>query len=100
MITFFISWLLLLSFGESIMEKIVGKITHYFPKVGVAVIMLEDTISNGDRIHIKGTHSDFYQTVTSMQIEHQSIQTATKGQDLGMKVSQIVHAGDVVYKAE
>ncbi len=96
---FHITVVITLNWGST-MEKVVGEITHYFPKVGVAVVMLEDTINNGDRIHVKGTQSDFYQTVTSMQIEHQTIQTATKGQDLGMKVSQVVHAGDVVYKVE
>ena len=80
------------------MEKVVGKITHYFPKVGVAVVILEDNIANGDEIHITGTHSDFRQTVTSMQIEHQTITNATKGQDIGIKVIQNVHAGDVVYR--
>jgi putative protease len=80
------------------MEKVVGKITHYFPKVGVAVVILEDKIANGDEIHIKGAHSDFRQTVTSMQIEHQTIINATKGQDIGIKVIQSVHAGDMVYR--
>jgi hypothetical protein len=80
------------------METVVGKVTHYFPKVGVAVILLEDDLANGNEIHIKGAHTDFCQTVTSMQIEHTTIATATKGQDIGMKVSQNVHAGDVVYK--
>jgi hypothetical protein len=82
------------------MEQRVGKITHYFPKVGVAVIMLEDTLINGDKIHIKGMHTDFCQTVSSMQVEHASIATAAKGQDIGMKVSQTVHAGDMVYRSE
>lgn len=80
------------------METVIGKVTHYFPKIGVAVIMLEDNLSNGDEIHIKGTHADFRQTVASMQVEHQTITTAAKGQDIGMKVAQYVHAGDVVYK--
>jgi len=80
------------------METVVGKVTHYFPKIGVAVILLEGDLANGTEIHIRGTHSDFCQTVTSMQVEHQNIATATKGQDIGLKVSQNVHAGDVVYK--
>jgi len=80
------------------MEKVVGTITHCFPKIGVAVIMLEDNLANGDEIHIRGTHSDFRQTVTSMQIEHKTVANAEKGQDIGMKVSQNVHAGDRVYR--
>jgi putative protease len=80
------------------MENVVGKVTHYFPKIGVAVIMLEDTLSNGDRIHIRGTHTDFTQTVLSMQVEHTTITSAAQGQDIGMKVTQNVHAGDMVYR--
>ena len=80
------------------METVIGKVTHYFPKIGVAVILLEGDLANGNEIHIKGAHTDFGQTVTSMQVEHKTIATATQGQDIGMKVSQNVHAGDVVYK--
>ncbi len=82
------------------MENVAGKVTHYFPKIGVAVIMLEDTLSNGDRIHIRGMHTDFYQTVSSMQVEHTTITSAAQGQDIGMKVEQTVHAGDLVYRVE
>jgi putative protease len=81
------------------MEKVVGKITHYFPKIGVAVVVLEDSLKTGDEVHIRGTHTNFSQTVTSMQIEHQTVTSAKKGQDIGMKVAQIVHEGDVVFRA-
>jgi putative protease len=89
---------IILFIGSGTMETIVGNITHYFPKIGVAVIMLEGDLTNGDEIHIKGAHSDFCQTVTSMQVEHKTITNAVKGQDIGMKVSRNVHIGDVVYK--
>jgi hypothetical protein len=39
------------------METVVGKVTHYFPKIGVAVILLEDDLANGNEIHIKGRTS-------------------------------------------
>lgn len=80
------------------MEKLIGKVTHYFPKIGVAVVSLTDDLKNGDQIRISGPHANFRQLVTSMQIEHTPIASATKGQEIGMKVSQLVHAGDVVYK--
>jgi hypothetical protein len=80
------------------MEQKLGKITHYFQKVGVAVILLEDDLSTGDEIHIQGKQTDFHQKVTSMQIEHQNLTKATKGQDIGMKVDQPVHEGDEVYR--
>ena len=80
------------------METMIGKVTHYYPKVGVAVVILEDQLVSGDMIHIKGAHEDFHQTVTSMEIEHQPIAEAGKGQDIGIKVIQKVHPGDVVYR--
>ena len=31
-------------------KKLIGKITHYFPKIGVAVVELRDDIRRGDKI--------------------------------------------------
>ena len=80
------------------MEMLIGKVTHYFPKIGVAVVYLMDDLKNGDQIRISGPNANFRQLVTSMQIEHTTIASATKGKEIGMKVSQPVHTGDVVYK--
>lgn len=80
------------------METQIGKVTHYFPKIGVAVVYLIGDLKNGDEIRISGPGANFRQLVTSMQIEHTTISSATKGQEIGMKVSQQVHAGDVLYK--
>jgi hypothetical protein len=80
------------------MEQKIGKITHYFQKIGVAVILLEDNLDTGNEIHILGKHTDFHQKVTSMQIEHQTLTSATKGQDIGLKVIQAVHVGDEVFR--
>ncbi|MDD1673655.1 MAG: hypothetical protein LUP99_04515 [Methanomicrobiales archaeon] len=80
------------------MERMVGKVTHYFPKIGVAVVRLSDELNTGDQIRISGAHANFSQLVTSMQIEHAAIITAKKGQEVGMKVSQEVRAGDIVYQ--
>jgi translation elongation factor EF-Tu-like GTPase len=80
------------------MEQKLGKITHYFQKIGVAVIMLEGDLNAGDEIHILGKQTDFRQKVTSMQIEHQTLTRATKGQDIGLKVAQTVHVGDEVFR--
>lgn len=76
----------------------VGKVTHYFDKIGVAVVELEDTLVVGDKIRIAGASDDFTQTVTSMQIEHEPIQEAKKGMTVGMKVDKPVAVGSEVYK--
>lgn len=81
-------------------EKEIGAVTHFFGKIGVAVIKLTDKLSVGDKIHIKGAHSDFEQVVDSMQVEHAPIQAAKKGDAVGMKVTEPVHEKDVVFKVE
>ena len=85
---------------EQAEEMQVGKVTHYFAKIGVAVIEVTDgSIKVGDEIHIKGHTSDFKQKVTSMQIEHEKVEMAEPGQSIGLKVSDPVRANDLVYKA-
>ncbi len=80
------------------MEKLIGKITHYFGKISVGIIKIENGELNiGDTIHIKGHTSDFTQTISSMQIEHEQIQKAKKGDDIGIKVDEKVHEHDEVY---
>ncbi|MEK7653571.1 MAG: hypothetical protein AAB358_03760 [Patescibacteria group bacterium] len=83
-------------------ETQIGKITHYFGKIGVGVIELDKgELSVGDTIKIKG-HGDkeFEQVVTSMQVEHQEVTTAKPGEAAGLKVDQPVKEGDLVFKVE
>lgn len=77
---------------------LIGKITHYFGHIGVAVVELSDTLKVGDSIRIMGGETDFNQVVDSMEYEHEKVQEAKKGQSVGMKVSGKVHEGYKVYK--
>lgn len=79
-------------------EKEIGEVTHYFSKIGVAVVKLKDSLRQGETIHIKGHTSDFTQTVDSMEIEHKKVQLAKKGQSIGLKVKEHAREGDVVYR--
>jgi putative protease len=80
------------------MEKQVGRITHYFAKIGVAAIELEDELTVGDTIHVKGHTSDWTQEVGSIQIEHDSVEKAGPGDVIGIKVEEHAREHDVVYK--
>jgi putative protease len=82
------------------MERQVGRVTHYYSKAGVAVVELEDTLRKGDTIHIKGHTSDWVQKVESIQIEHQDIEEASRGQVVGIKVRDHAREHDVVYLVE
>ena len=76
----------------------VGIITHYYSKIAVAVVELTDTLKVDDTIKISGHGNEFTQTVSSMQVEHENIQEAKKGQSVGMKVDKEVKEGDEVYR--
>jgi translation elongation factor EF-1alpha len=79
-------------------EQEIGKIAHYFNKIGVAAIELTGELSVGDTIHIKGHTSDWTQTVGSLQIEHDSVEKAGTGDSVGLKVDGHAHLHDAVYK--
>lgn len=76
----------------------IGDITHYYNQINVAVIYLSDSIRIGDVIHILGRTTDFRQNVTSLQIEHQTIEEAGQGQEVALKVIQRVRKGDKVFR--
>lgn len=81
-------------------EKLVGKVIHYYGKINVAIVELVSDLKVGDNIHIVGGTVDFSQPVESMQIEHQNVSSAKKGQTIGLAVKQKVHEGALVYLAQ
>jgi putative protease len=81
---------------ENVVE--VGRVTHFFSKISVAVIELTAPLAVGDNIVFKGPTTDFEQTVESMQIEHKNVPRATAGQSIGLKVAERVRETDMVYK--
>ncbi|MDP2928066.1 MAG: hypothetical protein Q8N80_04650 [Candidatus Omnitrophota bacterium] len=78
--------------------KLIGVITHYFPHVQAAVIKLKGPLAKGDTVKIKGHTTDITQIVTSIQIDRVDIQTAKKGDEIGLQVSSRVRQQDKVYK--
>jgi len=77
----------------------IGKITHYFSKIGVAAIAItQDSLKVGDTIHVKGHTSDFQQKVDSMQLDGTSVEMAVPGQSVGMKIAQHAREHDQVFK--
>jgi hypothetical protein len=77
----------------------VGTVTHYFDRIGVAVLQLDRPLALGDRVRFtrKG-YVLFEQEVTSMQVEHQFIQSALAGQEIALKVVDKVGEGAEVFK--
>jgi len=79
-------------------EKLIGKISHFFGNISVGIIDLSDELKVGETIHIKGSATDFEQLVDSMQVNHENIESAKAGDQVGMKVAQKVKVGDQVFK--
>ncbi|MAF13609.1 MAG: hypothetical protein CMI53_01820 [Parcubacteria group bacterium] len=77
--------------------KQLGKISHYFNKIGVGVVELEASLKIGDTIVIAASAGDFEQAVDSMQVEHDQVQSAKKGDAVGLKVDKPVKQGNLVY---
>ena len=77
--------------------KKIGVVSHYYGKIGVAIVELKSPLAVDDKILIRGGTTDFQQTVKSMQIEHEAVQRAKSGQSIGLKVTKRAREGDVVY---
>lgn len=80
--------------------KRVGKVTHYFDHLNVAVLALTEGIRVGETLHFLGHSTDFKQQVTSLQIEHKAVDAAKPGEDVAMKVDQRVHPNDAIFRIE
>lgn len=78
-------------------EAQIGEVTHYFSRISVAVLDLREPLRVGDSIRIAGNTTDFRQTVTSIQVEHEDVSEGQPGQEVAVKVQDRVRTGDVVY---
>jgi hypothetical protein len=82
------------------MDILIGKVTHYYNRLSVAVVELVGELCLGDQIAILGHTTEFTQPVESLEIEHHKIQSAGTGQEVALKVWEAVRAGDLVYKIQ
>jgi U32 family peptidase len=83
---------------EPIIDIRVGKVTHYYNRISVAVLDLTDELKVGDRICIVGRFTDIEQRVGSMEINHEKVTFIGPGTEVALKVYEPVRKGDVVYK--
>lgn len=73
-------------------------VTHYYGKLGVAIVKLSGDLKLGEKIRIIGRTTDFSEDNSSMQLDHRAIKSARKGDEVGIKVGQEVREGDEVFK--
>lgn len=79
-------------------EVQIGKVTHYFNRISVAVLELDGELNVGDTVHIVGRITDFVMRVGSMEINHQKVQSVSAGDDVALQVDEYVRDGDAVFK--
>ena len=80
------------------MEKRIGRVTHFYARICIAVLELSEELQVGDVIYIRGRSTDFTQEVTSMEIEHQKVESVGPGADVALQVLKRVRKGDAVFK--
>lgn len=80
------------------MEKPIGKVVHYYDKLGVAIISLgSGGLKVGDEVKFKHGDEEFNQKIGSLQVEHASVESVKKGDSFGLKVDKPVKVGTEVY---
>ena len=77
--------------------KEIGRVDTYFAKVGVAALKLKRKLEVGEEVLIQGHTTDFIQRVKSMQIEHEPVDAARRGAEVGIKVKRRCRRGDRVF---
>ncbi|KKW20102.1 MAG: hypothetical protein UY63_C0001G0007 [Parcubacteria group bacterium GW2011_GWA2_51_10] len=80
-------------------EKQVGTVTHWYDKIGVAVVRLTGKLGKGDAIVVRKGDEEFEDTVASLQIDHEDVTAAKKGDDAAIKLSQRAKEGSGVFLA-
>ncbi len=79
------------------MEIEMGRVTHYYNHLHVAVLRLNEPLLVGDLIHVLGHSTDFMQKVTSLQIDYHNVMGVNPGDDVALKVIEPVREHDVIY---
>ncbi len=80
-------------------EKLIGRVSHYYDNIRVAILDLTGNLTVGQGVHFKGAHDDYTQTVDQMQVNHQNVQSAKAGDAVGIRVDQKVHENAQVFVA-
>jgi putative protease len=80
------------------MEVEIGRVTHYYSHLSVAVLQLTEHLKTGEAIHFLGHTTDFIQRVNSMEINHHHVVAVDPGENVALKVIEPVREHDVIYR--
>jgi energy-coupling factor transporter ATP-binding protein EcfA2 len=81
-----------------IVRVLVGTVTNYLPKAGVAVVKVEQPFSVGDDLIIEGATTHIQMALESMELDRKKIAAAEPSVTVGIKVPDKVRSSDLVYK--
>lgn len=81
-------------------KKEVGKVTHWYDKIGVAVVKLSGALKVGDSVKIEHGGEEFDDTISSMQINHETVESGKKGEEVAIKLTQKAKEGSTIYIEE
>ncbi len=79
-------------------EILAGTVSHYFAQPQVGAVKLETELRIGDLLRFRGRTTEFEQKLSSMQIDHEPVEEASPGSEVGIQVLERVRKGDQVYK--
>ena len=78
-------------------KKFIGKILHYWDKIGVAALKLNaGKLKIGDEILIQGKTTFLKEKIRDMEIKHKKVNQVEKGQEVGIKLGKC-RENDEVY---
>ena len=82
------------------MEKLIGKVKHFYGHVPAMVVELEDELSLSEKIIVRKKNGEerFRQTVESMEIERKKVEKVKAGQEVAILAQGKAKEGDLVYK--
>lgn len=79
-------------------DKETGIVTHWYDKIGVAVVKLSGALKMGDKIKVCHGETEFEDTVISMQVEHEDVASGKRGDEVAMKLSGKAKEGSKIFK--
>jgi len=82
---------------KSVRVKPIGRVTHYFAKIKVAIVKFKQPVKIGADLKFQGATTDFMEKIASMQYDHAPIRLAKKNQEIGVKLKKRVREGDEIY---
>ena len=78
----------------------IGKVVHWYDKIGVAVIELKGGLKVGDVVMIKHGDKEFKETIASIELDHEKVSSGKKGQGVAVKLTEKAGEGSEVYLVE